>query len=289
MVRMRITQHRVATSAFAALGALAACQKAPPADTPAPPTAAPTTTAPTAPPSLAASGLGAALFYAQQQTIEPPPELVDLVPPGLGAKVIERQRGRGMVRMRLAPTERHASLVLLTLAPEDTLRRALVAHFTGRGFTPAPGAPDTFVHPNGDRLSVALTFDPMSPTRVELTLDGAEAPAIPAAPSLAPEIAPDASKLRVVGFEEGLLHAVVAGGRDTDAGRTAYILRAKTAEDRARALAAWTVAIEKAGFRVRPGRPELWERPETRELLVIRPTDAPSGDVLVSHQRRWRR
>jgi hypothetical protein len=229
------------------------------------------------------------LFYAQQQTIDPPPELAAFVPPTLGAKVVERQRGRGMVRLRLAPAERRASLVLLTLAPQDTIGRTIADHLATLGFAPVAGTPGQFVHPSGDRLSVALTADPVAPNRVELTLEGAEAPAIPAPPTLAPEIAPDPTKLSILGFEEGLLHATVGGARDTDVGRTAYILRANTPAERAAALTAWTQALEKAGFRGRAGRPDLWERTETREVLVIRPTDAPSGDVLVSHQRRWRR
>jgi hypothetical protein len=256
---------------------------------------APATTAPTAAPSAPAiastqtPSLGAISTYTQQQTIEPPPELVGFVPPALPAKVVERQRGRGMLLLRLAPTQRRASLVLLTLEPVDALRRALATHLATRGFTPAPGAPDTFVHTNGERLAVVITPDPLTPTRVELTLDGPEAPTLPASPTLAPEIAPDPTKLSVVGFEEGLLHAIAPGNRDTEVSRTVYLLRAKTPADRTAALATWTRAVEKAGFRARAGRPELWERPATKELLVIRPTDDPSGDVLVSHQRRWRR
>lgn len=279
---------QIPASTLALLLALAACQSAPaPEAPPAPPTAAPTAAAPAT--SAPQAGLSGSLLYAQQQTIDPPAELVGFLPPGLTAKVVERQRGRGMIRLRLAPDTRHASLVLLTLAPQDTLIRTLTDHVATLGFTPVPATPGRFVHPNGDRLNVVLTVEPGAPARVELTLDGPAAPTLPAPPSLAAEIAPDPAKLSVIGFEEGLLHAVVAGGRDTDVGRTAYILRAKTPAEREAGMAAWKQAVEKAGFRGRAGRPDLWERPETRELLVIRPTDAPSGDVLVSHQRRWRR
>lgn len=150
----------------------------------------------------------------------------------------------------LVPNHRSASLLLLTLAPEDEVRRVLTEHFGTLGFSLLPSFLDREMRFRGDGRRLDVTFRANLPTRVELDLDGAEGP---------------------------------------DVAVTEYILRAKTAKDRARALAAWTKAIERAGFHPRPGSPDHRERPSTQELLLIRPADAPTGDVFVSHQRRWRR
>lgn len=230
-------------------------------------------------------------YFARQGLVEPPAELARLLPKALPHKVVERAVGRGMDLMKATPGRRFATVTLLTLEPEATAVDAVGAQLTGLGFRPDASTPavTAFAHPDGQRIVVSPRFVDGQPLRLFLRWTTADAEPAPNAPPLSPEVAAGLREMRVVGFEESVLHAVVAGGTITDSARVALLLRAPTAPVRAKALTAWTKTLATAGFRTRPPRDELWERTSTRETVVIRPTDDPAGDVLVSYLRRFRR
>jgi hypothetical protein len=236
-------------------------------------------------------GPDAHAYFARQGLVEPPAEMVRLLPKSLPHKVVERAVGRGMDLMKAVPGRRFATVTLLTLEPESAAVEAVGAQLTGQGFRPDASTPavTAFAHPDGQRVVVSPRLVDGQPLRLFLRWTAADAEPAPSAPPLSPEVAAGLREMRVVGFEESVLHAVVAGGTITDSARVALLVRAPSAPVRAKALAAWTKTLAAAGFQTRPPRDELWERTSTRETVVIRPTDDPAGDVLVSYLRRFRR
>jgi hypothetical protein len=230
-------------------------------------------------------------YYAAQGVVEPPAELTRFLPAALAHKVVERSLGRGMDLMKPTPGRRFATATLLTLEPERVALEVTAKHLAGQGFVADASTPNetAFAHPDGQRITLSPRQLEGQPLRLFLRWTAPDAERTPPLPALAPEVARGLAEMTAVGHEESLLHAVVAGGTITDSGRTVLLLRAASPAVRARALAAWTKALTEAGFTSRPARAELWERPATREMLVLRPTDDPAGDVLVSYQRRFRR
>lgn len=290
----------VATAAAVLFGAVCpACRDAPPAPTVGPGlsgAAGASTGGPASAPRSAEGRTpdpqpGARLYYGAQGVIAPPEELLRLVPPAFPGKPVERNRGRGMELMRLATGRRFATLTLLTLQPADTALRTLAAHAASLGFAPDTTIPgeQALVHPEGERLTLAANEVEGQPVRVRLRLTGPEGGALPALPPLPAELTAHLGALKVIGFEETLLHGVAAGARVTDVAREALIVRAPTPASRATGLTALEVSLTQAGYKRSEKRNELWERPATQEVWLIRPTDDPSGDVLLSHQRRFRR
>lgn len=225
--------------------------------------------------------------------MSPPTEIAGLLPTTLPHKVVERSLGRGMDLMKPTPGRRFATATLLTLEAEGTAMAAVAEHLTGLGFsvdrsTAKPGEA-AFAHPAGQRVVVSPRRIEGQPLRLFLRWTSPDEELAPPLPPLSPEVAAGLGGLTAVGHEESVLHAVVGGATVTDAARVALLLRAPSPAARAASLAAWTKGLAAAEFKVRPPRDELWERPSTRETIVLRPTDDPAGDVLVSYMRRYRR
>ncbi len=281
---------------FFAFGlAACACRSEPPA---APsvspkPQAPPPSAAATQPAEVSPSPFGPAIraYYAAQGEVAPPAEMARLLPGDLPHKTVERSLGRGMDLMKATPGRRFATVTLLTLSPAEQAAEVTAKHLTSLGFVADKSTPNeaAFAHPDGQRVTVSPRVVEGQPLRLFLRWTAADSELDQTLTSLSPEVALGLKEMSPVGHEESLLHAVVTGGSVTDSARVVLLLRAPSPAVRTRALAAWTQALASAGFTNRPTRPELWERPSTRELLVVRPTDDPAGDVLVSHQRRFRR
>jgi hypothetical protein len=291
--------HRLAAlAAFAAFAAaMTACREGGQGAPPGPAPASSPATSPVAAASAAveADPFGPAVraFYAQQGLVSPPPEIAGLLPATLPHKVVERSLGRGMDLMKPTPGRRFATATLLTLESEATAAAALTAHLGGLGYSVDPTAAKpgeaAFAHPGGQRVVVSPRRIEGQPVRLFLRYTSPDVELAPPLPPLSPEVAAGLVGLKAVGHEESLLHAVVGGGTVTDAARVALLLRAPSPAARTASLAAWTKALAAAGFKTRPPRDELWERPATRETIMLRPTDDPAGDVLVSYMRRFRR
>ena len=268
--------------------ALAACRDGEPPTAP-PPPAAPRT-APSAPASALtatqASAMQARMAYEAQGTIDLPPWLARLVPRDLQCKPVERAQGRGMEKLRRSPGRRWGDLTLLTLAPRPDAEARLGTTLSALGFVAGAAG---FANPGGEVVTVRAEEVQGEPLRLRLHASGPDPEPSPPLPAQSPEVALGLSALAPVGHEEALYHAVVPGGRVTDVSRLALLLRAKGPEARAKALKAWQEALPRAGYALREGRTDTWVRASTHELLVIVAPDDPSGDVLVSHQRRWRR
>jgi hypothetical protein len=243
-------------------------------------------------------------YYERQQTLDPPPELAGFVPADLAVKVVSFERRHDLLAERYAPGRHSASMVMLTLASDQEVRRTLIQHFAALGFSRSADDSEDALWFTADRHRLKLHFPtyPAVPTQVEVELDSPAAPTAATLPSLPPDLARGLGRFTVGGYGEWRTRSVGDGlavleSAESGVAVTEYILHPKTARDGARALAAWKKDVERLGFREHSRGPGVWAlpspdgfrvRPDTPELLFVRPKNPLIGELYLRYEKRWK-
>ena len=246
-------------------------------------------------PPIAAVAL---LAYNAQGTVEIPPALQPIIGALGPTKTVTGEDGREMELTRLSPGRRWDRATVLSLDAGDTYFAEVASALRKAGFggpEPAPEAPLgplTLRSSDGREVQFRVRVEPGQPSKLELRLNGPESPAPrfgPTSPEMPAPLPALVKGFTLLGYEWGHFHAVVPGGRDTDASRLAFIGRAATADARTRFLAEVGAPLAAAGYTPRAGHEGVYERTATRETLVLKPSVEVSTDLIFSHQRHWRR
>ncbi|MEZ4468362.1 MAG: hypothetical protein R3F43_28995 [bacterium] len=221
-----------------------------------------------------------------------PAWLAALRPP-LPVKLVAFGLERGMAKTKPVPGRHKQMVRFVTTLHDAALREGFARHLVAQGW---PVKDRTLVapidHPIHGHLTVTITARAELATRVELVVEGQEAPGAPPLEDPTRMLRRplewlDDAVAQPIGYEFGHFHAVRFEGAITDVQRIAFAVRFADAGVRD----AWRLRLadraEAAGLRVE-ARDSLLFRGEDGGIFTVRTTDDPQV-LVIHHQQRWTR
>ena len=200
---------------------------------------------------------------------------------------------RGMAKTKPVPGRHKEMVRFVTTLHDAALREGMARHLITAGWPVRDRTLATpITHPVRGRMTVTITARAELATRIELVVEGQEAPGAPPLEDPTKLLQRpldwlDDAVAQPVGYEFGHFHAVRFQGAVTDVQRIAYAVRFADAGVRD----AWRLRLadraEASGLKVE-ARESLLFRGADGGIFTVRDTADPQI-LVIHHQQRWTR